>query len=54
MSSVFEGTSNALLEAIGYSVPTIVTDVGDNAYIILRQIMVWYLCLVIIWVWQMV
>ena len=34
MSSVFEGTSNALLEAIGYGVPTIVTDVGDNAYII--------------------
>ena len=33
-TSLFEGTSNSIMEALNWSMPVVATDVGDNAYMI--------------------
>lgn len=34
-TSVFEGTSNSIMEAMNWSLPIVATDVGDNNYLII-------------------
>lgn len=33
-TSLFEGTSNSIMEALNWSMPVVATDVGDNSYMI--------------------
>ena len=33
-TSLFEGTSNSIMEAMNYSLPVVATNVGDNSYLI--------------------
>lgn len=33
-TSLFEGTSNSIMEALNYSLPVVCTDVGDNSYLV--------------------
>jgi glycosyltransferase involved in cell wall biosynthesis len=33
-TSLFEGTSNSIMEALNWSIPVVATDVGDNSYMI--------------------
>ena len=33
-TSIFEGTSNSIMEAMNWSLPVVATDVGDNKYLI--------------------
>lgn len=35
-SSVFEGTSNSIMEALNWSLPVVATDVGDNDHLIIN------------------
>lgn len=37
MTSIFEGLSNAVMEAMGASLPLVVTDVGDNNKLVLEN-----------------
>lgn len=37
-TSLFEGTSNSIMEALNYSLPVVCTDVGDNKYLVKNQI----------------
>jgi len=37
MTSVFEGLSNAVMEAMGFSLPLVVTDVGDNNQLVIEN-----------------
>lgn len=33
-TSLFEGTSNSIMEAMNWSIPVVATDVGDNCYLV--------------------
>jgi glycosyltransferase involved in cell wall biosynthesis len=33
-SSIFEGTSNSIMEAMNWSIPVVATNVGDNEYLV--------------------
>lgn len=33
-TSLFEGTSNSIMEALNWSIPVVATDVGDNRYLV--------------------
>ena len=33
-TSLLEGTSNSIMEALNYSLPVVCTDVGDNSYLV--------------------
>ena len=33
-TSLFEGTSNSIMEALNWSLPVVTTDVGDNSYLV--------------------
>jgi glycosyltransferase involved in cell wall biosynthesis len=33
-SSIFEGTSNSIMEALNWSIPVVATNVGDNEYLV--------------------
>ena len=44
-TSVYEGFSNTILEALSYSLPVVATNVGDNSYMIKHEIN-GYLCAV--------
>ena len=33
-TSIFEGTSNSIMEALNWSLPVVATNVGDNEYLI--------------------
>lgn len=33
-TSIFEGTSNSIMEALNYSLPVVATDVGDNKFLV--------------------
>ncbi|TAJ12495.1 glycosyltransferase [Marinilabiliaceae bacterium JC017] len=36
-TSIFEGLSNVIMEALNYSLPVVATNVGDNAHLVLDQ-----------------
>jgi glycosyltransferase involved in cell wall biosynthesis len=35
-SSIFEGTSNSIMEAMNWSIPVVATNVGDNEYLVVN------------------
>lgn len=37
-TSLFEGTSNSIMEALNWSMPVVATDVGDNRYMITNEV----------------
>lgn len=37
-TSVFEGTSNSIMEALNWSLPVVATDVGDNKYLVNTEV----------------
>jgi len=37
-TSLFEGTSNSILEALSFNLPIVATNVGDNAYVVDNEI----------------
>ena len=34
-TSLFEGTSNSIMEALNWSLPVVATDVGDNSHLVI-------------------